>query len=71
MARVGSPLEYDTDDAKSARGDMNPFADPDFAKGDGNFFTAPGPSVTLHPPSAAFHAEKVAQERDWLRRWNG
>ncbi|KZS67392.1 NAD(P)/FAD-dependent oxidoreductase [Mycobacterium ostraviense] len=40
------------------------------AKGAGNFLCAPAPSVTLYPPSAAFHEEKVAQERAWLDRWN-
>lgn len=40
------------------------------AKGEGNFLTPPTPSMTLHPPSAAFHQEKLAQERAWLQRWN-
>ncbi len=40
------------------------------AKGEGDFFSAPAPSVTLYPPSTAFHKEKVAQERAWLDRWN-
>ncbi|KZS84807.1 NAD(P)/FAD-dependent oxidoreductase [Mycobacterium persicum] len=40
------------------------------AKGAGNFLRAPAPSVTLYPPSVAFHDEKVAQERAWLGRWN-
>ncbi|EUA14647.1 dehydrogenase/reductase domain protein [Mycobacterium kansasii 732] len=39
------------------------------AKGEGNFLCAPVPLVTLYPPSAAFHHEKVAQERAWLDRW--
>jgi sulfide:quinone oxidoreductase len=40
------------------------------AKGEGNFLSAPAPSVKFHPPSTAFHEEKVAQERAWLDRWN-
>lgn len=40
------------------------------AKGEGNFFNQPAPSMTLHLPSAVFHDEKVTQERSWLERWN-
>lgn len=40
------------------------------AKGEGEFLATPAPRVTLHDPSAAFHEEKAAQERDWLARWN-
>jgi sulfide:quinone oxidoreductase len=40
------------------------------AKGEGHFLSAPAPSVTLYPASTAFHEEKVAQERAWLKRWN-
>lgn len=40
------------------------------AKGASNFLCAPAPSVTLYPPSATFHEEKVAQESAWLDRWN-
>lgn len=40
------------------------------AKGEGQFFTSPTPSMTLHAPSAAFHDEKMALERVWLERWN-
>lgn len=40
------------------------------AKGEGNFLTPPAPQVALRGPSAAYHAEKEQQERDWLVRWN-
>jgi len=40
------------------------------AKGAGNFFTDPAPQVTLYEPSAEYHQEKVAQEADWIARWN-
>ncbi|MEV0945538.1 hypothetical protein [Rhodococcus sp. NPDC049939] len=40
------------------------------AKGEGDFLATPAPRVTLHGPSADFHAEKEAQEREWLSRWN-
>ena len=40
------------------------------AKGDGDFFAEPAPAVTLYDPSTKFHDEKVAQEADWLNRWN-
>ena len=41
------------------------------AKGEGEFLADAVPSVTLHEPSAEFHAEKRVQEKDWLRRWTG
>lgn len=41
------------------------------AKGDGQFFAEPAPTVTLFEPSAKFHREKQAQETSWLRRWSG
>ncbi|MBL1080021.1 NAD(P)/FAD-dependent oxidoreductase [Nocardia sp. 2] len=40
------------------------------AKGEGNFLAARAPQVRLRGPSAAYHAEKQQQERDWLARWN-
>jgi sulfide:quinone oxidoreductase len=40
------------------------------AKIGGDFLAAPVPQVSLAEPSAAFHAEKAQQERDWLARWN-
>lgn len=40
------------------------------AKGEGNFLAPPAPQVSLREPSAAHHAEKEQQERDWLARWN-
>jgi sulfide:quinone oxidoreductase len=40
------------------------------AKGEGNFLAEPAPKVTLHEPSARYHAEKEQQERDWVARWN-
>ncbi|RVX39771.1 sulfide:quinone oxidoreductase [Nonomuraea polychroma] len=40
------------------------------AKGEGRFFHEPAPEVTLYSPSPDFHREKVAQETDWLKRWN-
>lgn len=41
------------------------------AKGAGNFLDPPAPAVTLYEASEAYHAEKQAQERAWLARWNG
>lgn len=40
------------------------------AKGEGEFLASPAPRVSLHGPSADFHAEKQQQERQWLARWN-
>lgn len=40
------------------------------AKGEGEFFAVPAPTVTLYEPSTHFHEEKAAQEADWLKRWN-
>lgn len=40
------------------------------AKGEGNFFTPPAPSLALRDPSPGYHQEKEQEERDWLARWN-
>ncbi len=35
----------------------------------GNFFAKPGPEVTMHEPSVAYHWGKVTFEKYWLWRW--
>ncbi|MEU7146008.1 FAD/NAD(P)-binding oxidoreductase [Nocardia sp. NPDC046473] len=41
------------------------------AKGAGNFYTEPAPTVTLTEPSAASHSEKEEEEIGWISRWSG
>lgn len=40
------------------------------AKGAGNFYASPAPSVTLTDLSEAAHHEKESEERDWIRDWS-
>ena len=69
---VARHLGYDVP-AKTFNGDGSCYVEiggNQAAKGVGNFFTDPAPTVTLHEPSGEYHQEKVAQEADWLARWN-
>lgn len=41
------------------------------AKGAGNFYTEPAPTVTLTEPSEESHVEKEEEEIGWISRWSG